>query len=78
MKYILIVYRCLVRVIISDTVFYKFSQIIYLRSNYPHGFMGWNQLCRRLGQLLIDLIAGRVSSLLSKFGYAFMLLWTFF
>jgi hypothetical protein len=34
MKYILIVYKCLVRVIISDTVFYKFSQIIYLRSNY--------------------------------------------
>jgi hypothetical protein len=29
----------------------------------PRDLMGWNQLCRSLDQLLINLLAGRVSSL---------------
>jgi hypothetical protein len=44
----------------------------------PRGLMGWNQLYRSLDQLLINLLAGMVSSVLSQFDYVFMLLRTLF
>jgi hypothetical protein len=37
------------------------------------GLSGWDQLCTSLDQLLINLLLGRVFTILRQFDYAFLL-----
>jgi hypothetical protein len=39
----------------------------------PRGLLGWDQLCTSLDQLLVNVLLGRVFTILRQFDYAFLL-----